>query len=147
MNPLADRVPLLLAALWWGGMSALSFVAVPLLFAHFGQPALAGPVAAKLFQIQSWASLGAALLLGLWARARDEAQTLRALLPWLLLAALAGLAQEFGVAPRIIAARASAESVVPWHRLGTFLVLLQWLAALRTLWALSLPSRPVAARP
>ena len=137
MNRLADRAPLLLAALWWGGMTALSFVAVPLLFAQLGNPALAGPVAAKLFQIQSWTSVGAALLLLWWTLAQDDAQRLRGLLPWLLLALLAGLAQEFGVAQRIISARASGASVAPWHRLGTFLVLLQWLAALRSLWALS----------
>ena len=144
MRSLADRAPLLLAALWWGGLSAISFVAVPLLFAHLGQPALAGPVAAKLFQIQSWASVGAALLLGLWARLRDEAKILPALLPWLLLALLAGLAQEFGVAARIVSARASGGDVRLWHSLGTFLVLLQWLAALRTLWALSARTLPGA---
>ena len=145
MRSLADRAPLLLAALWWGGMSALSFVAVPMLFAHFaqlGQAALAGPVAAQLFQIQSWASLGAALLLGLWVRA--DAPRLRALLPWLLLALLAALAQEFGVAARIVSARASGGDVRLWHSLGTFLVLLQWLAALRTLWALSARTLPGA---
>ena len=140
MRSLADRAPLLLAALWWGGLSAISFVAVPLLFAHFGNPALAGPAAAKLFQIQSWASVGAALLLGLWTRA--DVQGLRALLPWLLLALLAGLAQEFGIAARIVSARASGGDLRLWHSLGTFLVLLQWLAALRTLWALSAPPLP-----
>ena len=86
--------PLLLAALWWGGLSALSFVAVPLAFAHFGNPALAGPYAARLFQIQSWASLFAALGLLLWARAQTArlpvpsgADLLVSLLPWLLPAA------------------------------------------------------------
>ncbi len=133
-NRLAERAPLLLAALWWGGMSALSFVAVPLLFAHFGNPALAGPVAAKLFQIQSWASVGAALLLLLSTRARDDKPLLRRLLPWLLLAVLAALVQEFGVAQRIVAARSSGASVASWHRLGTVLVLLQWFAALRVFW-------------
>ena len=28
-----QRLPLMLAALWWGGITALSFLAVPLLFA------------------------------------------------------------------------------------------------------------------
>ena len=132
--------PLLLAALWWGGLSALSFVAVPLAFAHFGNPALAGPYAAQLFQIQSWASLFAALALLLWARtqtARSYASAgtglLAALWPWLLLAALAALVQEFGVARRIVSTRSSGGDLRLWHGAGTALVLLQWGCALRVL--------------
>ena len=136
--------PLLLAALWWGGLSALSFVAVPLAFAHFGNPALAGPYAAQLFQIQSWASLCVALGLLLWAReqtagspvpaaVRSGTGLLAALLPWLLLAALAALVQEFGVAQRIVSARSSGGDLRLWHGAGTALVLLQWGCALRVL--------------
>lgn len=140
--------PLLLAALWWGGLSALSFVAVPLAFAHFGNPALAGPYAARLFQIQSWASLLAALGLLLWARAQtgrfspvsSGASLLASLLPWLLVAALAALVQEFGVAQRILSARSSGSDLRLWHGAGTALVLLQWLCALRVL--IRLAGRP-----
>ncbi|MEO0004235.1 MAG: hypothetical protein RLZZ22_1927 [Pseudomonadota bacterium] len=132
--------PLLLVALWWGGLSALSFVAVPLAFAHFGSPALAGPYAARLFQIQSWASLGAAPCLLLWARAQawrapvsPGTGLLASLWPWLLIAALAALAQEFGVAQRIVSARARGADLRLWHGAGTALVLLQWVCALRVL--------------
>ena len=48
-----DRWPALLATLWWGGMTALAMVAVPLAFAHFGNPAVAGPYAARLFQVMA----------------------------------------------------------------------------------------------
>ena len=44
-----QRPAIMLAALWWGGLSALAFVAVPMLFATLDGPALAGPVAARLF--------------------------------------------------------------------------------------------------
>ncbi len=139
--------PLLLAALWWGGLSALSFVAVPLAFAHFGSPALAGPYAARLFQIQSWASLFAAPGLLLWVRVQTArspmpaaAALLASLLPWLLLAALAALVQEFGVAQRILSARSSGADLRLWHGAGTALVLLQWLSALRVL--IRLAGRP-----
>ncbi|MCX7251158.1 MAG: DUF4149 domain-containing protein [Burkholderiales bacterium] len=132
--------PLLLAALWWGGLSALSFVAVPLAFAHFGNPALAGPYAARLFQIQSWVSLSAALGLLLWARVQTSRSSvpsgtglLASLLPWLLLAALAALVQEFGVAQRIVSARSNGGDLRFWHGAGTALVLLQWVCALRVL--------------
>jgi len=59
-----QRLAVFLASLWWGGISALSFLAVPTLFAQLGAP-VAGPVAAQLFSWQSWAGLviGLALLL------------------------------------------------------------------------------------
>ncbi|MDD2728369.1 DUF4149 domain-containing protein [Malikia sp.] len=133
-----QRWPLLLAALWSGGLSALSFVAVPLAFAHFGNPALAGPYAARLFQIQSWSSLVVALLLLVWVRARagfpDWKASYRALLPWLLVAACAALLQEWGVAPRIQDAQGAGADRATWHhRAGVLLVLLQCLCAWRAL--------------
>lgn len=143
----AQRGPLLLASLWWGGMTALSFVAVPMLFAQLGGPAVAGPVAAKLFQVQSWASVALALGLLWWCRFRTAPALWRALLPWLLLAALAGWVQEFGVAQRILHARAAGDSVALWHRIGTGLVLVQWWCALRVWWRLAAepPQPPVVA--
>ncbi|MEY5100412.1 MAG: hypothetical protein RJA36_3131 [Pseudomonadota bacterium] len=141
MSGLRERWPLLLAALWWGGISALSFLAVPLAFAHFGNPAVAGPFAARLFQAQSWFSVAAALALLLWGRARRgqpaHESISSGLLPWLLLAALAGLLQEFGVAERILTARARGVDVRTWHAVGSALVLLQWLSALGALGYLS----------
>jgi Domain of unknown function (DUF4149) len=140
MAAICLRLPLLLAGLWWGGLTALSLVAVPLAFLHFGSPAVAGPYAARLFQIQCWASLLVSMLLVLWLKSRQDKALLQALLPWLLLAALASLLQEFGVAQRILSARAAGGDLRLWHSLGTLLVLLQWLAALRTNWVLA--SRP-----
>jgi len=40
-----QRLSLLLAALWWGSLTALGFVVVPMLFAHLGSAAAAGTVA------------------------------------------------------------------------------------------------------
>ncbi len=138
---LRTRWPLLLAALWWGGLTALSFLAVPLAFAHFGNPALAGPYAARLFEAQCWFSLVAALVLLLWGRARrsqpGHVAISSSLLPWLLLAALAALLQQFGVGEQILTARARGADVRLWHALGTVLVLLQWLGALGAFWYLS----------
>lgn len=137
---MVQRWPLLLAALWWGGMSALSFVAVPLLFAHFGTPAVAGPAAAKLFQFQAWFSVAVCLVLLVAARQPRwgiPATLAQALLPWLLLAALAALVQQFGVAQKIVTARAMGSDVRLWHHVGSGLVVLQWLCALRVLWCLA----------
>ena len=148
---LLARLPVLVAALWWGGISALSFVAVPTLFASLGNPALAGPVAAKLFSLQGWAGLlmGLTLLLllrrerGLVAAqvtSPDQVarlQTILTTMGWVLLAMILALLQEFGVAERIVTARASGGDLRLWHTLGSAMVLGQWLCAGVLLWRLN----------
>lgn len=138
MQSFLMRWPLLVAALWWGGISLLSFVAVPLAFAHFDNPAHAGPYAAKLFSVVSWLSVVSAMVLLLWGRLqrlRTAEVTARwVLLPWLLVAALAALLQENAVAQTILTARSTGANLQLWHSFGTALVLVQWLAALRVLW-------------
>ena len=56
------RIPLLAAALWWGSLSTVGLLVVPLLFAHLPSPAMAGGVAAQLFAAQTWVSVGCTLL-------------------------------------------------------------------------------------
>jgi len=133
----ACRLPLLVTALWWGGITALSLVAVPVLFIRLGSPALAGPVAAFLFQVQAGVSVALALGLLLWSQVRVPVARARGLWPWLLLAALAALLQEFAVAEKIVTARAQGADLRLWHGLGSVLVALQWWAAFRSLWWMS----------
>jgi hypothetical protein len=124
--------PLWLAALWWGGMSAVSFVVVPTLFARLG-PAVAGPVAAQLFALQSTGVIVVGLALLLWLRQqrrRVQAQDIGPLMGTMalvLLAMLAALLQEFAVAERIVSARSTGGDLRLWHGLGSALVFLQWL--------------------
>lgn len=133
------RLPFFLAALWWGGVSAISFLVVPVLFARLGNPSVAGTVAAHLFSLQSLGVLAIALALLMWAKLTS----VRGLTVFLLIAVVAALAQEFGVAPRILLARASGESIRIWHSLGTFCILLQWLTASAVLFRL-IPPGPQA---
>ncbi|MEN9384909.1 MAG: hypothetical protein RL323_2052 [Pseudomonadota bacterium] len=127
------RVPVLLAGLWWGVVTGLAFVAVPLLFHSLGNPAVAGQVAAKLFSVVAGCSVAAGLVLLVLARFGRQ-RPLKAAVPWLLLAALAGLVQEWGVAEQIVTARQNGGNLRVWHGLGSVLVLLQWLCALRVFW-------------
>lgn len=157
-----QRLALALAALWWGGITALSFLAVPTLFASLGSPAVAGPVAARLFSLQCWAGLviGLALLLVL-RRTRAAAQfpmvgavvspeqlagLQRALgtMGFVLAAMLLALVQEFGVAQKIVTARATNGNLRLWHSLGSLMVLGQWLCAGAVLWRLSRSSESAA---
>jgi len=146
-----QRLAVLLAALWWGGISGLSFVAVPTLFAKLGAP-VAGPVAAHLFSLQSWSGLGIGLaLLLVLRRARADAQfpvagevvnpeRLAAMqrvlgtMGFVLAAMLLALVQEFGVAQKIVTARATGGDLRLWHSVGSVMVLGQWLCAGAVLW-------------
>ncbi|MGI9218491.1 MAG: DUF4149 domain-containing protein [Hydrogenophaga sp.] len=146
-----QRLAVFLAALWWGGMSGLSFVAVPTLFAQLGAP-VAGPVAAKLFSLQCWAGLGIGMaLLLVLRRARADAQfpladetvdpqrlaqmqRVLGTMGFVLAAMLLALLQEFGVAQKIVTARATGGDLRLWHGLGTLMVLGQWLCAGAALW-------------
>jgi len=156
-----QRLGLFLAALWWGGISALSFLAVPTLFAKLGGPAVAGPVAAQLFSYQSYAGLliGMGLLVILRkdrSRAQfrlpgDSAELAAADLQRMqqslttmglvLLGMLLALLQEFGVAQKIVTARVSGGNLPLWHGLGTLMVLGQWLCSGALLWRLSRPGQ------
>lgn len=141
-----DRVAVFLAALWWGGTTAVAFLVVPWLFARLG-PAVAGPLAGGLFSYLAWST---ALLAGAVffvlriqtakpppsapADIARNAATQAVVLTAILLA----LVQEFGVAHRILNARTSGGNLPLWHAVGSGLVLLQWLCAGTTLWRTTL---------
>ncbi|MDO8905860.1 DUF4149 domain-containing protein [Hydrogenophaga sp.] len=151
-----QRLSLFLAALWWGGITALSFMAVPLLFARLGAP-VAGPVAAQLFSLQSWAGIfiGLAMLLVLRLQRPGggaDPDVSRVLLNspvlgtmgFVLLAMLLAMLQEFGVAQKIVNARATGGDLRFWHAMGSAMVLGQWLCAGALLWRVGQVSRDPA---
>ena len=138
--PVRQRIGLLAAALWWGSLTALGFVVVPMLFMHLGSPAAAGAMAARLFGAQTWISSGCALLMlivfnqkGALAQAAPAQIAMKFIVAGMLLALLV----EFGVAPRIVSARADGDNLRFWHGLGSAMLLGQWLCAGLTLWRLS----------
>ena len=127
-----SRISILLAALWWGSLTGLGFVVVPLLFMHLPNPAAAGAMAAKLFTAQTWVGIACAMLLLLVSNKKEAlahvlpAQpAIKFIVTGLLLAVLV----EFGVAPRIVNARADGGNLKLWHGLGSAMYLGQWLCA------------------
>lgn len=131
------RIALMLAALWWGGITALSFLAVPTLFATLGSPAVAGPVAAKLFSLQSQAGLVIGVVLLALVRREGPGEQAWFLFGVIALGMLLALLQEAAVAQQIVTARASGGNLRLWHGIGSALVLGQWLCAGAALWRLS----------
>jgi uncharacterized protein YacL len=128
-----ERLPVLAAALWWGSLSAIGFVAVPLLFAHLPTPAMAGNMAAKLFAAQTYISIAAcACLLVISKRKHSEKpeQWAQAAMVFVILGLLLALLVQYGVAPRIVAR----ENLRLWHGVGSGMYFVQWLCAGITLW-------------
>lgn len=125
------------AALWWGSLSAIGFLAVPLLFQHLATPAMAGGMAAKLFAAQTWLSLACGLLLLMHVRssARHE------LLGWTLAGLVLALLLEFAVVPRIVAR----ENLMLWHGLGSAFYFAQWVCAGVALLKAATPAPPAQA--
>lgn len=134
------RIALLLAALWWGSLTTIGFVVVPMLFSKLGSPSVAGNFAGQLFGAQTWVALGCGISLLSYFRSqihdRVEGPALTAI--YLIVAALLlALLQQYAVAPRILAR----ENLKIWHSVGSVMYLGQWLCVGALLWRMDLRER------
>lgn len=129
------RFPALFAALWWGSLSTIGFLVVPLLFANLPTRAMAGQMAARLFAAQTWVSVACGLLLLLFSRSKETqslAQRAKDAIIFITLGLLMALLSQFAVAPRIVAH----ENLELWHSVGSAMYLVQWICAGAVLWQL-----------
>lgn len=127
------RLPSFIAALWWGSLSTLGFLVVPLLFAHLPTPAMAGAMAARLFAAQTWVSVACCMLLLLISRPKGEVTQhpwAQAAIVFIVGGLLLALLVQFGVAPRIVAR----QDLRLWHSVGSVMYLAQWACAGAVLW-------------
>lgn len=132
----------MLTGLWWGSLTGLGFLVVPLLFAKLETPAMAGAMAARLFTAQTWLGIACAMFLLLSFGRKDPAApnpwtepAIKFIVAGLFLTVLV----EFGVAPHIVSARAEGADLKLWHGLGSAMYVGQWLCAGLTLWLLGKP--------
>ena len=128
-----SRLPALLAALWWGSLTTIGFLVVPLLFAHLPSPAMAGGMAARLFAAQTWVKVVCCVLLLLISRPKGEVTQYpwaQAAMVFIVGGLLLALLVQFGVAPRIVAR----QDLRLWHSVGSVMYALQWCCALVVLW-------------
>ena len=128
-----QRATILAAALWWGCLTGLGFIAVPTVFASLPSAAIAGPVAARLFTAQSWVSLACGALLLILLKGRSDTAGQDRARATLLLAAsgmLLALLVEYVAAPHIQAR----DNLALWHKAGVALYVAQWLCVLCVLW-------------
>ena len=134
------RVAPFAAALWWGSLTAVGFMVVPLLFKFLPTPAMAGHMAARLFTAQTWVSVACGIVLLLVSRSnRPSALSGRAqaALVFIVLGMLLALLIEFAVAPRIVAR----ENLRLWHGAGSVMYVVQWLCAAAVLWRITAEPR------
>lgn len=130
------RLSRVLAGLWWGGMTALSFVAVPVIFSAAQERTEAGRIAATVFSVQAVWVIALALLI--WALSNIDPLTHgRRIAKGLWLVILLALINHFGVAPLITSARSTGGNLALWHGLGSALIVAQWVAAAWVNWRLS----------
>jgi uncharacterized membrane protein len=136
-----DRLALLLAAFWWGSLTTIGFLVVPMLFAKLGNPAVAGNFAGQLFEAQSWVAIGCGLILLIYFRGKADERMDSATMTSIgivLGALLLALLQQYAVAPRILAR----ENLKLWHAVGSGMYVVQWLCTLVLLWRMGArPSR------
>jgi hypothetical protein len=123
-----QRAPVFAAALWWGSLTAIGFIVVPLLFANLPTAALAGQTAAKLFAAQTWITIACGMVLMFASRSGEHPVRMDwagGALFFIFAGVLLALLAEFAVAPRIVAR----ENLKPWHAVGSAMYLIQWICA------------------
>lgn len=136
-----ERLPVFLAALWWGSLSVIGFVAVPMLFVHLPIPAVAGFMAAKLFAAQTWISIACCALLLVFSKRRHAEKIeewAQAAIGFVIAGMLLALLVQYGVSPKIVAR----ENLKLWHSVGTGMYALQWLCAVIVLWRVGAARKP-----
>ena len=134
------RFGLMLAALWWGSLTALGFVIVPMLFTYMPSPAAAGQMAARLFTAQTWLGIGCTMFLLLVFNQKEAVapdSRARAAIKFIVTGLLLAVLVEFGLSPRIVSARFGGGNLKLLHGLGSAMYFGQWLCAGFALWTLS----------
>jgi hypothetical protein len=114
-----------------------------MLFQYLPTKALAGNMAARLFEVQTWVSVGCATVLLLILRLKraktDENMPIAGVfiaykaIIFVALGMLLALLVAFGVSPRIVAR----ENLMFWHAVGSLMYLAQWVCAGVVLWKLT----------
>ena len=132
--------------MWWGSLTTLGFFVVPMLFQHLPNKALAGNMAARLFEVQTWVSVACGLVLLLLLRTKQEDMLKNEAnssvagvfiaydaIIFTALGMLLALLVAFGVSPRIVVR----ENLMLWHAVGSLMYLAQWVCAGVVLWKMS----------
>lgn len=136
VHALQWRLPVLLAALWWGSLTAIGAVVVPVLLGHMASPVQATAAIAAVLAGQTWISIACCALLLVFSKrkyAEKQEPWAQAALVFVLAGLLLALVGQYGAAPRVLAKQGAV-----WVYAGVAFYALQWLCALCTLWKVAL---------
>lgn len=129
MRKIDSPVHLLSLALWWGSLTTIGFMVIPLLFQHLPNRQIAGQMAAQLFRSQAYVSWGCCALLLLTQYRLRETRDLNGHHGNETMLIIAGLVFSFlvyfVVAPQIVLR----QNLKLWHSLGTAFFAGQWVCA------------------
>lgn len=100
MKKYFDGLAVLLASVWVGGMWAIGYIAVPVLFQSLPDKAVAGMVAGKLFAIMAYVGIFSAMYILTLAYVKSGKWVFRQSLFWVVvLMLLITLLGQFGLQP------------------------------------------------
>lgn len=128
-----------LVTLWAGSLWTVCGIVAPQLFATLPERKLAGQMAARLFHIETWLGVVAAILLIAIFAARKAFATSKTILWSILLTAAAPLASELILGPMMNTAR-EANDMARFgmlHGVSGVLFLIACLSALALVWSLN----------
>lgn len=154
MNKIGHGLALLAASIWVGGMCAIGYLAVPVLFQTLPDRQLAGMLAGKLFAVTAYMGISCALYLLAYCFVQFGRQVFRQQLFWLIaVMLLLTLVGQFGIQPILADLKAQVlpdevmhsrfvESFRAWHGVASVIYLLQNLLGIVLL--LKIAVRPAA---
>jgi MFS family permease len=105
------RAQLLVATLWVGSLWTIGYVVAPTLFSTLSDRVLAGTIAARLFRVEAWLSVGCAavlMALVLLGNAADHLRRRKVLLAIVAAMLACTLVGYFGLQPMMAALREAA---------------------------------------
>ena len=137
MNKISYGLALLAVSFWVGGMCAIGYLAVPVLFQTLPDRQLAGMLAGKLFAVTAYMGIVCALYLLVFYFAQFGRQAFSQRIFWVIIVMLLlTLAGQFGIQPILADLKAQAmpdevmrsgfaESFRTWHGVASMVYLVQ----------------------
>ena len=137
MNKISHGLALLAASIWAGGMIAIGYLAVPILFQTLADRQLAGMLAGKLFSATAYMGITCGVYLLIYYFAQLGSQAFKHRIVWVLVVMLLlTLAGQLGIQPMLADLKAQAmpievmksplaSSFRMWHGVASILYLIQ----------------------
>ena len=155
MNKMSRVLAVLAASVWFGGMCAIGYLAVPVLFQTLPDRQLAGMLAGKLFSVTAYMGIVCALYLLAYYFAQCGRQAVRQKVFWVIaVMLLLTLGGQFGIQPILADLKAQAlpaevmhsafaNTFRTWHGVASIIYLVQSLLGIVLVLKIGMRPQPV----